>query len=132
MRIFLGGWMVLAALLVGCGGGDPQLPALHPVTGVVTRGATPIKDALVRLESQPANTLLTITAPTDAEGKFALSTFNAKANDRQPGVPEGTYRVMVTLPMNPDQSGGGAYERPAPFVVNAGVNQLDIDVAVKK
>jgi hypothetical protein len=120
--------LMLLAGLAGCGSGDTGLPPLHPVAGVVTRGKMPVPDALVRLESQPANTILTITAATDTQGRFELSTFSAKANIRQTGAPEGTYRVTVTLPVHPDQSGGGVTTLPQPFRVKPGANALDIEV----
>jgi hypothetical protein len=119
----------LLLLLAGCGAGDPALPPLFPAEGRVTLGGQPVADALVRLRSDPPDTNLTITAPTDAQGRFQLSTFSAKASIRKNGVPAGSYRATMDLPMRPDQSGGGSIEWKTPLVIRANeTNRFELEV----
>lgn len=114
---------------IGCGSPPVgELPPLHPAKGTVVRAGKPLADCILRFLPAKDDPNLTISAATDAEGRFEAATQTALGNVRKPGVPEGTYRVTIDLPMGSDQTGGGAVEL-AGQVVKAGENTFQFDVA---
>jgi len=125
------GVLGLALAAVGCAS-DAGLPPLHPAKGTVTHGGKPLADALVRLRPEKDDPTLTIVATTDARGHFELSTQTTRGNVKRPGVPEGTYRVTIDLPIRDDQSGGGSVELAKPYTVRAGENTFTFEAAEKK
>lgn len=129
MRLFILAFFVAA--LSGCGPAASDLPALQPVTGSVTQEKKPLKDCQVRFTPSTGGERLVITAVSEADGKFTASTFTSATNVRQPGAPEGTYKVTFTLPMNADQSGGGKVDWPDTVVVKKGENRFDFEVPKK-
>lgn len=71
-----------AGMTAGCG------DKLSPVNGTVTYDGSPVDGATVMFMTE--NGSKTATGRTDGSGKFALEYNNA------PGIPAGTYKVMVT------------------------------------
>lgn len=123
--------LALALAPLGCGS-DTGLPPLHAAKGTVTQGGKPVSHALVRLRPEKDDPTLTIVGTTDAQGHFELSTQTTRGNVKRPGVPEGTYRVTIDLPIRDDQSGGGSVELAKPTVVRAGDNAFPFEIAEKK
>jgi len=117
--------------VIGCGPAASDLPPLHPVTGSVTQDKKPLKDCQLRFNPEKGGERLVITGVCDAEGKFKLSTFHSTSNARQDGAPEGSYKVVLTLPMNADQSGGGKVDWKDPVIVKSGANQADFELPKK-
>lgn len=78
-------WLLLL-VAAGCSGSNH--PATSPVSGIVTYHDAPVEGALVIFAPQAGGQ--TATATTDAEGKFALSTFGEKD-----GAVPGSYKVTV-------------------------------------
>lgn len=77
-------------LLVGCGGGE-RTP--YPVSGQVTFRKKPLAEAVVTFHPQPGRPPgHPLSAITDAEGRFSLSTWNPKD-----GAPQGEYAVTVVF-----------------------------------
>ncbi len=122
--------VLLMCAALGCEGGD-KLPPLHPVKGVVTRNDRPLGKALVRFHPVKDDPLLSLTAVTDAQGRFELFTQTTRGNVKKPGGPEGAYRVTIDLPMGDEQSGGGAVELPEPYTIKAGDNQFKFEIKKK-
>jgi hypothetical protein len=93
---------LMCALLAGCfGGGGPERPKTYPVTGTVTFKGQPLEDAQVTLV--PTGTgPQAATGVTDAAGKFAIGTFEAKD-----GAMEGEYGVKVVKYNIKVPQGGG-------------------------
>jgi hypothetical protein len=115
--------------LAGCTGS--KLPDLHTVRGTVLKGKQPLAQALVALIPDDAESAaaFTVNGLTDEQGNFTVSTLEARTNKKRSGAPEGNYRVVVTLPMGADQSGGGSYNGAGKFTVAAGDNTIPtIDV----
>ena len=122
--------LVAWVAVLGCESGD-RLPPLHPVKGVVTRNDKPLARALVRFRPVKDDAFLSLTAVTDAQGRFELFTQTVRGNVKRPGGPEGAYRVTIDLPMGGDQSGGGAVEFPEPYTILIGDNQFKFEVKAK-
>lgn len=122
--------MLAAALLAaGCTPAS-KMPELHPVTGQVSRGSTPIPQAIVRFASDDTEPAFTYVGVTGVDGKFTISTLEAKTNKKSPGAPAGTYRIVIVLPMDENQRGGGELTLPEPFTVKSGTNVIPaVDVS---
>ena len=121
-----------ALLLVAAGCSHSNLPALHPVTGTVMRGGQPLHQAQVRLmpTQTPAGGEVIITGMTNEQGVFTLKTIEVATNRDGQGVPAGTYKLHIDLPVAANQSGGGYYESPNQITIQAGENSLGtIDVS---
>ena len=125
---------LLIVLAVAAGCNRSKVPPLHPVRGTVLRGEQPLYLAKVTLVPAELSDELIINGVTDERGNFQISTTDVKrGKDRLPGAPTGTYKVVVALPMDANQSGGGEFEVPGAFTVQAGENTIPtIDVARKK
>jgi hypothetical protein len=77
------------ATILGCGSGTSN-PATYPVTGTITFKGAPVEGAdIVLVPSTPE--ALAAFAKSDAEGKFAVRTF-----EPGDGAVSGTYKVKVT------------------------------------
>lgn len=79
----------LPALVVGCGKSGGDRPETYPVNGVVTYKGLPVPDAQVTFS--PEGQGQAAFGRTDAEGKYALTTF-----DSGDGAVAGRYKVAVT------------------------------------
>jgi len=78
----------LLLLVLGCGGSSG--PALHPVSGKVTKGGKPL--ANVSVTFSPVAGGISSGGRTDADGKFALLCQNGKA-----GAVEGKHKVVLKV-----------------------------------
>jgi hypothetical protein len=96
--------MLFALLAAGCG---PTVPALHPVSGVVVRGGTPVKGGgLYFAPTGGEQRGLIHNASVDPDGTFSATTevYGATPPSRE-GLPAGTYKV-VYLPVSDGQKSG--------------------------
>jgi hypothetical protein len=126
---------VLAAGLVGCGGGgrpEPAFADLHPVKGVVKRGGQPVSGGQVRFNPDPDKGEFIINSEIGSDGSYTLGTTRStgKNAERKAGAPAGKYTV-VYLPSAGDQTAGGSTDPvtyPKPVTVNAGPNDIAIDL----
>jgi len=82
----------------GCGSSGPGLP-LTPVTGTVMLDGVPVAEAKVNFFPQLETKGNGGWGITDASGKYALKTPQGGT-----GVPDGAYKVTVSLRRNPDGS----------------------------
>jgi hypothetical protein len=108
------------------------MPDLQSVHGTVTNGRQPLANATVVLVPDDAAqaAAFTVSGVTDEQGNYTISTLEARHNRKRPGAPEGNYRVVVTLPVNADQSGGSSYEGFGKVTVGSGDNSIPpIDVS---
>jgi len=90
-RLF--GFAVVAALLlfVGCGRGEKNHVAVHPVQGAIQFRGQPMEGALVSLHPKSAtDDVPTPRATVAKDGTFTVTTYDG--ND---GAPEGDYVVTV-------------------------------------
>ena len=104
------GFICLAAVLAGCGGGGPKL---YPVTGTVIHQSKPVEGAVVTFRCDEAKTIA--TGMTDAQGRFELSTAQAGK-----GAVAGKHKVSVTKFPAPAAGASGsssmedAFKKPQP------------------
>jgi hypothetical protein len=135
MRILFATILIAAA---GCGG-EKQQPAfsdLHPVTGVVKRGGTPMKGGQIIFTADPADASFGCNSVVGADGTFTVTTYRTtdSSGERKPGAPAGKYAVSY-IPDIGDQSAGGSMEPiklAKPVAVNAGKNELTIELPPKR
>ncbi|MBT5017515.1 MAG: carboxypeptidase regulatory-like domain-containing protein [Planctomicrobium sp.] len=84
------GLVATGGMLMGCSGDkSPDRPATTPTTGVVTYNGDPIEGATVTFK--PGAEGKAAFGKTDAEGKFAITTF--EGGD---GAIPGSYTISVT------------------------------------
>ncbi|HEX5442782.1 MAG TPA: carboxypeptidase-like regulatory domain-containing protein [Pirellulales bacterium] len=83
------GCVAVALLATGCGGGRGT--KTYPVKGTVTLQGQPLADVVVSF--YPEQGSRPPSGMTDAEGAFALSTFESKD-----GAPAGRYQVAIHEP----------------------------------
>jgi hypothetical protein len=82
----------LLALVVGCSG-EPQRPAVYPVTGQVLFDGRPAAGAVVSFHAKgTTGQFPTPSAKADGRGNFTLTTYQA-----EDGAPQGDYVVTVEL-----------------------------------
>ncbi len=81
----------LTLLLCGCGGRDPSLPDLVPVTGTVTIDGKPATNTTLQFIPTGSAASTSSGGATDATGKYQLRT--AHNGD---GAPVGDYRVVIS------------------------------------
>ena len=122
-------------VLFGCDGSKPkgELPPLHPATGKVVRGGQPVTGGSLRLQADPEDPDVVVTAEVKPDGSFELQTMHAQSQKRGPGAPAGTYRVTYFPPMG-DQTAGPTpepVEVRQPQTIQAGQNSLTIDLGKK-
>jgi len=127
-----------AFVVVGCSA-DPAtaLPEVHPTKGVVKQAGKPVTGGFVQFQAENATGAdHLISGEVGPDGTFVLTTSHAldRNADRKKGVPAGRYRVTYSA-VQGDQTAG----RPTPpvqlpqlFTVEAGDNNLTIDVPAKK
>ncbi len=84
------GFSLSAALLIGCGGRDPDRPRTVPASVTVTYQAQPVEGATVTFHPAEPQQHGSV-ARTDARGRADLWTF-----ERGDGVIPGSYSVMIT------------------------------------
>ena len=104
--------------LAGCGGGSSSEPTLdvYPVNGTVTVDGKALPSVTVFFMPVEGTGGLGGSGVTDATGAFSL-----KYKDDRDGVPEGTYRVLITRLVKPDGSSIGNDE----IAIDVGaVNQI--------
>lgn len=124
--------------VVGCGGSDnqPEFPPLHPAKGVVKRGGQPVKGGVVRFTPEPDKPEFVINSEVGADGTFTLSTVRStdKRGERKTGAPAGSYKVTYT-PALGDQTATAVLvpvDLPKPIAIQAGENDLSVDLPAKK
>jgi hypothetical protein len=84
----------VAAMLAGCSSGGPARVETIPVTGTVTVDGQAVEGVSVTLDRVgDAKNVIPSTAMTDAEGKFAISTY-----EQGDGAPIGEYTVLFKWP----------------------------------
>ena len=93
-RIALSLLAVFLGSFVGCSTG-PSNPTTFPVTGTVTQAGKPVEGAQIILVPKDKSGE-SATATTDALGKFAMGTYEAKD-----GARSGSYAVKVSKFDNP-------------------------------
>jgi hypothetical protein len=133
-------WFLLVFILTpiavaGCPPhGKSNMPPLHSVHGVVTRDGVVVKDALVRFTPDVEDQSLTISAMTDAAGKYEMQTLYVKGaiNEKKPGAPEGSYTVTVVMPLDEKQRGGEVIKLPEKIQVKAGANDFQHELNPRK
>lgn len=130
-RVWLG--IAVALLAAGCGDGNqPGFPDLHPVTGVVTKGGSPVSGGVVKFTPVPDNPDFLINSEVGPDGTFSLSTVRTTdtRGERKPGVAPGQYTVTY-IPVAGDQTAG--YQPPVtlpdPVTVEAKANELTIELS---
>jgi len=106
MKRFLPAGLLTGLLLVGCGSPGPGIP-LTPVAGTVTLDGNPVAEAKVTFVPQVETKGNGGWALTDSTGKYSLKTPQGAA-----GVPDGQYKVTVSLRRNPDGTLPKADEPP--------------------
>ncbi len=115
MRRQLLAGLLAPVLLVPACSSEPKPPRVYPVKGTVAfTDGQPVSKGLIEFKS------LEEQAPTSVgnlgpDGSFTLATL---ANSRKyPGAREGPHQVIVHLPINPDQTGGGTVTLPEQLTV---------------
>jgi hypothetical protein len=88
----LAGWIGMATLLLGCGGGAPSLPSGVPVSGtILLPGGGPVSGGVLVL--RPVGGVHGATAAIQPDGKFTL-----KGPDGREQIVPGKYQVFVRFP----------------------------------
>lgn len=128
--------LVVLAAVVGCGGGgsQPDFPAVHPVTGTITKSGKPVSGGVVRFAPDPDKQEFMINSEVGPDGSFKLSTVRAtdRSGERKPGAPAGKYVVTYT-PMVADQTTGlmEPVVLAQPVTVEAKENKLTLELPKK-
>jgi len=124
-----------AACLTGCNTTpQPDFAPLHPVTGKVQRGGSPLGGGSVRFNPIPDKQEFIINSLVGADGSFTLTTVRTTdtKGERRPGAPAGEYSVVYT-PESADQT--AAYQPPITLpqkvVIEAKDNSLTLDVPLR-
>ena len=127
----------MVALVAGCGqnSGQPPFAELNPVKGVVNFGGQPVKGGAVQFIPDPASAEFLINSEVGNDGTFTLTTVRTTdtKGERKPGAPAGKYKVTYNPPLADQTTGATAnpIELPTPITVNAGANDLMIDLPKK-
>lgn len=122
---------------MACSESKPKgdLPTLHPTTGTVSRGGSPLTAGQVRLKADPAKpefTDLLINAEVGKDGTFTLQTIHALSMKKAPGVPAGTYKATFVPSLGDQQGNIVPIELPTPVTITAGNNELKLELPSKK
>lgn len=88
----------LAVFVMGCSGGEEGAPELHPVSGKLTVGGSPVENVQVSFVPADEN-VRAATGNTDTSGQFTLASPNAG-----PGAMAGQYKVVLTPGTGADAS----------------------------
>ncbi len=122
----------------GCGSTDssqPTFPDVHPVKGVVSRGGAPVNGGSVRFNPDPDRLEFSVNSEVGPDGTYALTTVRTtdKQGERKTGAPTGKYKVTYTPPLGDQMTAGrlNIVELPAPITVNAGDNDIPIELGKK-
>jgi len=94
--------IVLLLLVAGCGGRDPNLPEMMPVSGAVTLNKKPISDAVVWFIPAGSTRGPAAGGRTDQDGNYEL--FSARG---ETGTAVGEYRVTIQVVAGIDMMPGG-------------------------
>jgi hypothetical protein len=129
--------LALASLCLafGCQGRTKsQMPPLHPVHGIVTKDGKPVKEAFVQFVPDIGSEHLTINGTSNAEGKFEIMTLfvQGAANEKKPGAPEGSYTVMVMMPLDAQQQLVEQKTLLEKYQVKPGSNDFPLELNPKK
>jgi hypothetical protein len=126
-----------AAIFTGCGqeSKQPTFPDLHEVKGVVKRAGEPVKGGAIQFTPDPNKPEFLINSEVGTDGTFTLTTVRTtdSKGERKTGAPAGKYKVTYTPPLG-DQTAGAPMapiDLPNPVTVNAGANNLPIDLPKK-
>lgn len=126
---------LLALFLVGCGTPPAEkLPALHPVSGTLTRfDGKPSGGGALRFHAtggSDANTI--VTAEVSADGSFVVYTAGGSGGTatRALGAPAGKYQATFT-PLTDEQSGRMAIDLPGPVTIAPKENVLKLKLPKK-
>jgi prepilin-type N-terminal cleavage/methylation domain-containing protein len=118
--------LLVAAVAVGCGG--ESIPALHPLSGVVTRDGKPVSEGgLIFLPDPHTGSGLVVNASVGVDGTFTGTTSRTtgKGTEALPGVPAGRYRVIYH-PKTDGQKTGLESEVQERVTVEPGMNRVTI------
>ena len=132
MRL-LGPIAIGLSLLAGCND-KPQweLPPLHPVRGVVSRGGAAVNGGVIQFRPDPDVPNIVINAEVKPDGTFELKTLHALSLKSGPGAPVGNYKVMYLPATGGDQNKAPpSVVLPKPFTVKEGANDFVIDLGKK-
>jgi hypothetical protein len=99
MAAMLGGILGLSLLAVGCGGENPNLPALVPVSGTVTLDGKPLGGAMLSFAPVGDTRGNGAEGYTEPDGTFKLS-----SPPRGEGAAVGQYQVIIRKLVMPDGS----------------------------
>jgi hypothetical protein len=97
-----GGLLCILGLSVffGCAN-PPSMPQTYPVSGtVVTLKGTPYSGGTIQFRLEK-NQELTVTGKIEDNGTFRL--YSIKGKRRSDGAPVGSYEVVISPPVGPDQ-----------------------------
>jgi hypothetical protein len=124
--------LVGLACILGCQSrSERPAPDTFPVTGtVIAPDNLSVKHATVEFTPSSGDKTLSALGTVDATGKFRLAVVNPDRNI--PGAPTGVYRVTITLPLNPDRTGGQRYELPDNFNVKPRENEFTLELPVER
>ena len=122
-------------VLVGCNGKQPEFPEVHPVKGVVKRDGQAVKGGAILFTPDPEKPNFLINSEVGDDGTFTLSTVRTtdRRGERKTGAPSGKYKVTY-MPAGGDQTAKGEtgpIELPTPVTVNAGENNIPINLPKK-
>ena len=94
---------ILGLFMIGCGGGNvpKDFPKTLPFTVTVVNAGKPIEGVNIRL-STTTSVNWTAAGVTDASGNAELQTVSGSYARK--GVPEGSYKVILTKPVEIDTS----------------------------
>jgi len=101
----------LGVVVVGCGGRDPNLPELVPVSGTVTMDGRPLSGAWLSFVPVGSTRGRGARAASDKDGKYELI-----SRSGEPGAPVGEYRVVILKMVMPDGSD---------FPMDSGLSPID-------
>ena len=93
------GGLLLPVVLLGCGGGDSDLPGLVPVSGVVTLDGKPVGGVDVTFIPVGSTAGGISYGHTDPNGAYELT-----SNDGRKGAVVGDFKVVCSKRVMPDGS----------------------------
>ncbi len=120
-------------VLAGCKDNKPtgDLPELHPLTGKVLRGGTPVAGGLLQFRPDPDSSTIVVNAEVNPDGTFEAQTTHAVSQKKAKGAPAGKYRMMYLPPSTEQKSTNAPTQLPQVVTVNAGPNDVTVEVGKK-